>query len=220
MYTMWICESIGKTGGRWAWEALLQAPDLMLQSHLFLPWAMKDCTILQPFGSPLKNCGGDNPSTYAAEVELPELLDETDGEDDEQDDPPNLASSEGVNGLFASMQQASTADRSDALASIFMFFEQRRMHVFVVQNGGLGVCRAFVQGKRGSVMFVIVHCVHCVHCNIVPHIATPCCLFRCDFQPWLTMLFPAWLACTFRALGNMCLPIFLIPLVMGTTTSI
>jgi hypothetical protein len=28
--------------------------------------------------------------------------------------------------------------------------------VFVVQNGGLGVCRAFVQGKRGSVMFVIV----------------------------------------------------------------
>ena len=48
-------------------------------------------------------------------------------------------------------------------------------------------------------MFVIVHCVHN---NAVPHIATPCCLFWCDFQPWLTMLFPAWLACTFRALGN------------------
>ena len=44
----------------------------------------------------------------------------------------------------------------------------------LVQNGGLGVCRVFVQGKRGSVMFVIVHCVHN---NIVPHIATPCCLF-------------------------------------------
>ena len=39
---------------------------------------------------------------------------------------------------------------------------------------GLGVCRALVQGKRGSVMFVMVHSLHN---NIVPHIATPCCLF-------------------------------------------
>ena len=46
--------------------------------------------------------------------------------------------------------------------------------VFVVQNGGLGVCRAFVQGKRGSVMSVMVHSVHN---NIVLHIGTPCCLF-------------------------------------------
>ena len=66
-------------------------------------------------------------------------------------------------------------------------------------------------------MFVTVHCVHN---NIVPHIAIPCCWFCCDFQPWLTMLFPAWLSRTVRALGNMWLPIFLVPLVMGTTTSI
>ena len=46
--------------------------------------------------------------------------------------------------------------------------------VFVVQNGGLGVCRAFVQGKRGSFMSVMVHSVHN---NIVLHIAIPCCLF-------------------------------------------
>ena len=43
--------------------------------------------------------------------------------------------------------------------------------------------------------------VHCVHNNIVLHIAIPCCLFGCDFQPWLTMLFPVplshvWRACT------------------------
>ena len=66
-------------------------------------------------------------------------------------------------------------------------------------------------------MFVIVHCVHN---TIVPHIATPCCLLRCDFQPWLTMLFPVWLSRTLRALGNMCLPKILVPFVMGTTTSI
>ena len=29
--------------------------------------------------------------------------------------------------------------------------------------------------------------VHSVHNNIVLHIGTPCCLFWCDFQPWLTM---------------------------------
>ena len=39
---------------------------------------------------------------------------------------------------------------------------------------GLGVCRALVQGKRGSSMSVMVHSVHN---NIVLHIATPCCLF-------------------------------------------
>ena len=38
----------------------------------------------------------------------------------------------------------------------------------------LGVCRAFVQGKRGSFMSVMVHSVHN---NIVLHIGTPCCLF-------------------------------------------
>ena len=32
--------------------------------------------------------------------------------------------------------------------------------------------------------------VHSVHNNIVPHIATPCCLFCCDCQPWLTLLCP------------------------------
>ena len=31
-------------------------------------------------------------------------------------------------------------------------------------------------------MFAIVHYVHD---NIVPQIANPCCLFWCDFQPWL-----------------------------------
>ena len=66
-------------------------------------------------------------------------------------------------------------------------------------------------------MFVIVHSLHN---NIVPHIATPCCLFRCDFQPWLTMLCLAWLSHTFGALGNMRLPLLLVPLIMGTTTSI
>jgi hypothetical protein len=45
---------------------------------------------------------------------------------------------------------------------------------FVVLNAGLGVCDAFVEGKRGSFMSVIVHSVHN---NIVPHIATPCDLF-------------------------------------------
>ena len=67
----------------------------------------------------------------------------------------------------------------------------------MVQNGGLGVCRAFVtvpqgvvgdrlpwggerqggggvQGKRGSFMSVMVHSVHN---SIVLHIGTPCCLF-------------------------------------------
>ena len=38
--------------------------------------------------------------------------------------------------------------------------------------------------------------VHSVHNNIVPHIATPSCLFRCEFLPWLTMLFLAWLSRT------------------------
>ena len=45
---------------------------------------------------------------------------------------------------------------------------------FVVLNGGLGVCDVLLEGKRGSVMSVIVHSVHN---NIVPHIATPCCFF-------------------------------------------
>ena len=34
---------------------------MMFQSHLFAEWASKDLTFLQPFGSPLKNYGGDNP---------------------------------------------------------------------------------------------------------------------------------------------------------------
>ena len=33
--------------------------------------------------------------------------------------------------------------------------------------------------------------VHSVHNNIVLHIGTPCCLFWCNFQSWLTMLFRA-----------------------------
>ena len=49
---------------------------------------------------------------------------------------------------------------------------------FVVLNAGLGVCDALVEGKRGLFMSVIVHSVHN---NIVPHSATPCCLFQCDF---------------------------------------
>ena len=43
-----------------------------------------------------------------------------------------------------------------------------------VLNGGLGACDVLVEGKRGPVMSVIVHSVHN---SIVPHIATPCCLF-------------------------------------------
>ena len=93
----------------------------MFQSHLFELWALKDYTFLQPFGSPLKNYGGDNPPNDAVEVELPDL-DESDDEDDEQDDPPNLGSSEGEDGLFASMQQASPAYKSGAPANMFMFF--------------------------------------------------------------------------------------------------
>ena len=41
--------------------------------------------------------------------------------------------------------------------------------------------------------------VHSVHNNIVLHIETPCCLFWCDFQPWLIMLFPVWLLHVSRA---------------------
>ena len=44
---------------------------------------------------------------------------------------------------------------------------------FVVLDAGLGVCDALVE-RGGSFMSVIVHSVHN---NIVPHIATPCCLF-------------------------------------------
>ena len=43
--------------------------------------------------------------------------------------------------------------------------------LFVVLNAGLGVCDAFVEGKGGSVMSVMVQSVHN---NIVPHIAAPC----------------------------------------------
>ena len=59
---------------------------------------------------------------------------------------------------------------------------------FVVLDAGLGVCDAFVEGQRGSCMSASLRSVHN---NIVPHIATPCCLFGCDFPPWLTLLFPA-----------------------------
>ena len=45
---------------------------------------------------------------------------------------------------------------------------------FVVLNGGLGVCDALVEGKRDSFMSVIVHSAHN---DILPHLATPCCLF-------------------------------------------
>ena len=44
---------------------------------------------------------------------------------------------------------------------------------FVVLNAGLGACDALVEGKKCSFMSVITHSVHN---NIVPHIATPCCL--------------------------------------------
>ena len=46
--------------------------------------------------------------------------------------------------------------------------------LFVVVNGGFGVCEALVEGKRGSVMFVIVHSAHN---STVLHIAIPCCFF-------------------------------------------
>ena len=42
--------------------------------------------------------------------------------------------------------------------------------LFAVLNGGWGVCDALVEGKRGPVMSVSVHCVHN---NIIPHITTP-----------------------------------------------
>ena len=44
----------------------------------------------------------------------------------------------------------------------------------LVLNAALGACDTLVEGTRGSFMSVIVHSVHY---NIVPHIATPCCLF-------------------------------------------
>ena len=53
-------------------------------------------------------------------------------------------------------------------------FEEILGPLFLVQNGGLGVCRVFVQGKRGSFMSVMVHFLHN---NIALHIGTPCCLF-------------------------------------------
>ena len=67
-----------------------------------------------------------------------------------------------------------------------------------VLNARLGVCDAFVEGKRGSFMLMIVHSVHN---NIVPHMATPFCLFGCDFKPRLTLLFPAWLPRTLLSCG-------------------
>ena len=57
--------------------------------------------------------------------------------------------------------------------------------------------------------------VHSVHNNILPHIATPCCLFCGEFQPWLTMSFLAWLSRRFGALGNMRLPRLLVLLSWG-----
>ena len=62
-------------------------------------------------------------------------------------------------------------------------------------------------------MYVIVHSVHN---NILPHTATHCCLFGCDSQQRLTLLFPAWLLRTSGALGNMHVPLFWVPLAMGT----
>ena len=55
--------------------------------------------------------------------------------------------------------------------------------------------------------------VHCLHNSMVPHIATPRCLFWWDFRPWLTLLFPAsaWLSrtvlccCVCRAQPRACL---------------
>ena len=41
---------------------------------------------------------------------------------------------------------------------------------FVVLNAGLGVCGALVEGKRGSLMSVIVH-------SVKSNIAPLCCLF-------------------------------------------
>ena len=45
---------------------------------------------------------------------------------------------------------------------------------FVLLNAGFGFCDALVEGQGGSFMSVIVHSVHN---SIVPHGATPCCLF-------------------------------------------
>ena len=63
----------------------------------------------------------------------------------------------------------------------------------VVLDAGLGVCDALVEGKGGSFMSVMVRSVH--H-HSAPHITTPCGLFGCDVQPWLTLLFLAWLSRT------------------------
>ena len=89
--------------------------------------------------------------------------------------------------------------------------------MFVVSDVRLGVREVGVETKRGSFMSVIVYSVHN---NILPAIATQCCLFECDSQPWLTLAFQALLSCTSRAPGNMHVPLLLVPLVMGTATSL
>ena len=83
---------------------------------------------------------------------------------------------------------------------------------------GLGVCRALVQGKRGPVMFVIVHSLHN---NFVPHIATPCCCSDVIFSHGQQCY--AWHGCHVRLEHwgtNMRLPLLLVPLVTGTIKSL
>ena len=96
---------------RWGAEVLLQALQLMLQSQLFEQWALKAKTIMQPFGTPIKIYGGNNPPNDAVELELPDLLDNSDDKHDEEDEQPHLGSSEGVDGLLAFVHQASPPRR-------------------------------------------------------------------------------------------------------------
>ena len=62
------------------------------------------------------------------------LLDDSNGENIEQDGPPNLGLSEGPNGLFAYIATASPAGGIDALAAMSMFFGDKGMHIYSVVN--------------------------------------------------------------------------------------
>ena len=72
--------------------------------------------------------------------------------------------------------------------------------VFVISDVRLGVREVVAEKARGSSTSAIVHSVHN---NILPHIATQCCLFGCESQPRRTVSLQAWLSHTFRAPENM-----------------
>ena len=66
--------------------------------------------------------------------------------------------------------------------------------VFMVRNVTLQGCASIVEGKGGWIMLLVVHPAHT---NIPLATATQCCLFWCDFQPWLMLplLVPRMVAC-------------------------